>query len=208
MPSLPGASYARWLGIFLGEGGDRREPLANPLYADLSALGLIYIQAGGDEVLLDDAVASTTTLEKPVSTYGSTSSPTCSTCSRWLPVERRRADRMLGSLAEAEDLVQETYLRAWRSYDRFQGRSSSRTWLYRIATNACLTALEHRGRRELPSSLGSPSDTNAPPGPTDLDQGWLQPIPDTLTEPCSSCGRCSLSPRPRSRPCSTPQRRR
>lgn len=89
--------------------------------------------------------------------------------------------RMLGSAADAEDLVQETFLRAWRSYDRFEGRSSLRSWLYRIATNACLTALEHRGRRALPSSLGSPSaQPDAPPGPADPDVAWLQPIPDGL----------------------------
>lgn len=90
--------------------------------------------------------------------------------------------RLLGSLDEAEDLVQETYLRAWRSYDRFEGRSSVRTWLYQIATNACLSALRHRARRQLPSGLGGPGEgmelSSADPEP-----GWLQPIPDALVTP-------------------------
>jgi RNA polymerase sigma-70 factor (ECF subfamily) len=88
--------------------------------------------------------------------------------------------RMLGSAEEAEDLVQETYLRAWRSFDAFEGRSSVRTWLYRIATNACLTAIERQGRRPLPSGLGAPAqDPETAPVPA-LDVPWLQPLPDVL----------------------------
>jgi RNA polymerase sigma-70 factor, ECF subfamily len=95
--------------------------------------------------------------------------------------------RMLGSADEAEDLVQETYLRAWRSYGTFAGRSSLRVWLYRIATNACLTALEHRGRRVLPSGVGGPAeDPDAPPGKVEPEVAWLEPIPDTLVTPESA----------------------
>jgi RNA polymerase sigma-70 factor, ECF subfamily len=85
--------------------------------------------------------------------------------------------RMLGSADEAEDLVQETYLRAWRSYDGFEGRSSVRTWLYRIATNACLTAIDRRGRRPLPSGLGAPGDDPAGPVQAGPEVPWLQPMP-------------------------------
>ena len=88
--------------------------------------------------------------------------------------------RMLGSADEAEDLVQETYLRAWRAYQGFEGRSSVRTWLYRIATNACLTAIERRGRRPLPSGLGGPGDDPAAPVAAAPEVPWLQPIPDAL----------------------------
>src|SRR6201999_1656222 len=89
--------------------------------------------------------------------------------------------RMLGSLDEAEDLVQETFLRAWRSHAGFEGRSSLRVWLYRIATNTCLTALEQRGRRALPSGLGAPSDDpDAPPGPAEPEAAWLGPARDRV----------------------------
>ncbi len=89
--------------------------------------------------------------------------------------------RMTGSVQDAEDLVQETYLRAWRAFDRFEGRASVQTWLYRIATNVCLTSLNGRNRRLLPSGLGSPStDPHAAAAPPAGDVAWLQPIPDRL----------------------------
>ena len=85
--------------------------------------------------------------------------------------------RMLGSTDEAEDLVQETYLRAWRSFGGFEGRASARTWLYRIATNACLTALERRARRPLPAGLGAPDEDPAVALATGPEVPWLQPFP-------------------------------
>jgi RNA polymerase sigma-70 factor (ECF subfamily) len=89
--------------------------------------------------------------------------------------------RMVGSADEAADLVQETYLRAWRSYGTFEGRSSLRTWLHRIATNVCLSALGQRGRRVLPSGVGGPADDpDAPPVPAEPDVAWLGPVPDAL----------------------------
>ncbi|MGI5327396.1 RNA polymerase subunit sigma-70 [Actinomadura nitritigenes] len=89
--------------------------------------------------------------------------------------------RMLGSIHEAEDLVQETYLRAWRAFDRFEGRSSLRRWLYAIATRTCLTALETRPRRPVPSGLGAPSDDHrAALAPDEPAAPWLQPAPDAL----------------------------
>jgi RNA polymerase sigma-70 factor (ECF subfamily) len=89
--------------------------------------------------------------------------------------------RMTGSAHDAEDLVQETYLRAWRAFDSFEERSSVRTWLYRIATNVCLTSLNGRNRRVVPSGLGPPSsDPYAPAVSPSGDVAWLQPIPDRL----------------------------
>jgi RNA polymerase sigma-70 factor (ECF subfamily) len=92
--------------------------------------------------------------------------------------------RMLGSVQDAEDQVQETLIRAWRSYGDFEGRASLRTWLYRIATNACLRAIETRRRRPLPSGLGAPGDNPAGPlAETTPEVPWLQPIPDALLRP-------------------------
>jgi RNA polymerase sigma-70 factor, ECF subfamily len=87
--------------------------------------------------------------------------------------------RMLGSVHEAEDLVQETYLRAWRSFDSFEG-GSFRAWLYRVATNACLNALASRknARRLLPDQLG-PAAEPLPPGAPATDIAWLEPLPDS-----------------------------
>ncbi len=86
--------------------------------------------------------------------------------------------RMTGSLHDAEDLVQETYLRAWKAYRGFEGKSSVRTWLYRIATNTCLTALEGRNRRPLPSGLGQPASDPLGELHEPREIRWLEPLPD------------------------------
>jgi RNA polymerase sigma-70 factor, ECF subfamily len=86
--------------------------------------------------------------------------------------------RMSGSVHEAEDLVQETFLRAWKASANFQGRSSVRTWLYRIATNVCLTNLENKPRRPLPAGLGTPDQMAGDALEADHEVAWLEPIPD------------------------------
>ncbi|MEX0169817.1 sigma-70 family RNA polymerase sigma factor [Streptomyces sp. LMG1-1-1.1] len=85
--------------------------------------------------------------------------------------------RMLGSYAEAEDAVQEALVRAWRSADRFEGRSSARSWMYRIATNVCLDALASRKRRALPMDLSGPQDGATAPGAPSDDALWIDPLP-------------------------------
>ena len=89
--------------------------------------------------------------------------------------------RMLGSFDDAEEVVQDIYLDAWRAYEAFEGRSSLRTWLYRIATRAFLRALERRKRRPLPSDLHAPAaDPTARIVAGDAGLAWLQPAPDSL----------------------------
>jgi RNA polymerase sigma-70 factor (ECF subfamily) len=91
--------------------------------------------------------------------------------------------RMTGSLHDAEDLVQETLLRAWKAYDRFEGKSSVRTWLHRIATNTCLTALENRRRRPLPTGLGAPSSDPTAELVEGAEVPWLEPFPESASDP-------------------------
>ncbi len=90
--------------------------------------------------------------------------------------------RMTGSVYEAEDMVQETYLRAWKAYHAFEGRSSVRTWLHRIATNVCLTNLEGKQRRPLPTGLGAPGGQAGDELVEASEVPWLQPIPDSMVD--------------------------
>jgi RNA polymerase sigma-70 factor, ECF subfamily len=100
-------------------------------------------------------------------------------------LEQHRAEltaysyRMLGSPFEAEDAVQETMIRAWRGYDRFEGRAALRSWLYRIATNVCLDMLNGRERRARPMDLG-PAGEPIVENLRTPDVPWLQPVPDAL----------------------------
>jgi RNA polymerase sigma-70 factor (ECF subfamily) len=94
--------------------------------------------------------------------------------------------RMLGSVSDAEDMVQETFLRAWKGRRSYAGRAPFRAWLYRIATNACLDELEARPRRGLPMSYCAPADPDQPPEPPRLEPIWLEPYPDALLPAASA----------------------
>jgi RNA polymerase sigma-70 factor, ECF subfamily len=86
--------------------------------------------------------------------------------------------RMLGSVPDAEDALQEALLSAWRGLPRFEGRSSLRSWLYTIATNACLKAIERRPKRVLPIDYGPAADPHDGPGEPLIESAWLEPYPD------------------------------
>ncbi|GAA4716719.1 sigma-70 family RNA polymerase sigma factor [Isoptericola chiayiensis] len=92
--------------------------------------------------------------------------------------------RMLGGAADADDAVQETMLRAWRAYDRFEGRSSVRSWLYRIATNVCFDALGSAKRRERPMGIGAAQPAEIENfGETLAEERWVEPVPDDAVLP-------------------------
>ena len=93
---------------------------------------------------------------------------------------RAHAYRMLGSVADAEDALQEALLGAWRGLDRFEGRSSLRSWLYTITTNAALKAIRKRPQRVLPYDQGPPADPLQPHGEPLVESTWIEPIPDDL----------------------------
>jgi RNA polymerase sigma-70 factor, ECF subfamily len=94
--------------------------------------------------------------------------------------------RILGSLEDAEDLAQETFLRAWRRLDTYEERASLRAWLYKIATNACLDALERRPKRLLPPASGPAVDADTPLETPQHETVWLEPFPDELLAPNES----------------------
>ena len=92
--------------------------------------------------------------------------------------------RMLGGIEDAEDAVQETYLRGWARLDSYAGRASFRAWLYGIATHVCLDALRRRKARVWPSDVSAPGDPGREPAPP-VELPWLQPYPDRLLEPAA-----------------------
>jgi len=104
-------------------------------------------------------------------------------------LERHRVEltgycyRMLGSAFEADDAVQDTFVRAWRAYDRFEGRAALRSWLYKIATNVCLSMLKSAQRRARPMDLGPAGTADATLGPALSEGVWVEPVPDARAVP-------------------------
>jgi RNA polymerase sigma-70 factor (ECF subfamily) len=90
--------------------------------------------------------------------------------------------RIMGSLHDAEDALQDAMLRAWRGWGRFEGRSSRRTWLYRIATNTCLDLIGRRPARALAMDNGPACDPHGGPGPPLVERVWIEPYPDAGLE--------------------------
>jgi RNA polymerase sigma-70 factor (ECF subfamily) len=115
--------------------------------------------------------------------------PPGATADQVASLERYRSEltgycyRMLGSAFEAEDAVQETMVRAWRGLDRFEGRAQLRSWLYRIATNVCLTMLDGSQRRARPMDLGPASTADTTLGPALAEGVWIEPVPDSRVVP-------------------------
>jgi RNA polymerase sigma-70 factor, ECF subfamily len=103
--------------------------------------------------------------------------------------------RLLGSLADAEDQVQETLLSAWRGIDGFEGRSSLRSWLYKIATNGCLDTIRRRPRRGLPMEHGAPAEPTAALLAPDPELPWVDPCPDSLWQATLQTPEATLSAR-------------
>jgi RNA polymerase sigma-70 factor, ECF subfamily len=90
--------------------------------------------------------------------------------------------RMLGSLHDTEEAMQEAMLRVWRGLERFEGRSSLRSWLYKVATNTCLDSIARRKRRLLPEEYGPKADPHLPPGEPVAEAVWIEPYPDEMLE--------------------------
>ena len=131
----------------------------------------------------------TTTTSEQTSGSGATTAPVPADLTadefaqRLAPMRREilaHCYRMTGSVHDAEDMLQETYLRAWRAMHGFENRSSLRTWMFRIATNTCLTHLEGRRRRPLPTGLGAPAADPRDQPREDHGTPWLEPLPDSL----------------------------
>src|SRR5258708_11456928 len=112
--------------------------------------------------------------------------------------------RLSASLHDAEDLLQESLLRAWRGLGAFEGRSSMRTWLYKVTTNVCLDGLRDRGAPTLPTELGPAADPSVPMAAPRLDPVWLEPFPEALYHEASAASPQARHGEPESGPPAVP----